>query len=51
LGQIYSALAFYWDHQEDLNAAIIARRQELEQVKSQTRPSRLVAGLRQDGRI
>ena len=51
LGQIYSALAYYWDHQEELDAAIAARRQEIEQVKRQTRPSRLVERLRQDGRI
>ena len=51
LGQIYSALAYYWDHQEELDAAITARHQELEQLKRQTRPSRLVERLRQDGRL
>ncbi len=51
LGQIYSALAYYWDHQQELDAAIAARRQELEHLKHQTRPSRLVEQLRQDGRI
>jgi uncharacterized protein (DUF433 family) len=51
LGQIYSALAYYWDHQEALDAVIAARRQELAQVKRQTRPSRLVERLRHDGRI
>ncbi len=51
LGQIYSALAYYWDHQVELDAAIVARRQELEQVQRHTRPSRLVERLRQDGRI
>ena len=51
LGQIYSALAYYWDHQQELDAAIAARWQELEYVKHQTRPSRLVEQLRQDGRI
>ncbi len=51
LGQIYSALAFYWDHQEELDRAIAARRQELEQLKRQTRPSRLAERLRHDGRI
>ena len=51
LGQIYSALAYYWDHQEELDAAIATRRQALEQLKRQTRPSRLVERLRQDGRI
>ncbi len=51
LGQIYSALAYYWDHQQELDAAIAARRQELEHLKHQTRPSRLVEQLRQDRRI
>ena len=51
LGQIHSALAYYWDHQVELDAAIAARRHEVEQLKDQTRPSRLVERLRQDGRI
>ena len=51
LGQIYSALAYYWDHQVELDAAMVARRQELEQVQRHTRPSRLVERLRDDGRI
>ena len=51
LGQIYSALAYYWDHQEELDAAMAARRQELAHLKRQLRPSRLVEQLRQDGRI
>ncbi len=48
LGQIYSALAYYWDHQAELDAAIAARYQEVEQLKRATRPSRLVEQLRQD---
>ncbi len=51
LGQIYSALAYYWDHQEELDAVSTARRQEIEQLKCTTRPSRLIERLRQDGRI
>ena len=50
-GQIYSALAYYCDHREELDAAIIADQQELEQLKGQTRPSRLVERLRRDGKI
>ncbi len=49
--QISSALAYYWDHQEQLDAAIAVRRQEIDQLKRQTRPSRLVARLRQNGRL
>ncbi len=51
LGQIYSALAYYWDHQAELDAAIADRRQELAHLQRQTQPSRLVERLRQDGRI
>ena len=51
LGQIYSALAYYWDHQAELDAAITARHQEVEHLKRKTRPSRLVERLRQEGRI
>ena len=51
LGQIYSALAYYWDHQQELDAAIAARREELEQLKRQTRPSRFIERLRHDGQI
>lgn len=51
LGQIYSALAYYSDHQDEMEAQIADRRQELEQLKRLTLPSRLVERLRQDGRI
>ena len=50
LGQIYSALAYYWDHQEELDAAIATRRWELEQIKRLTLPSRLAERIRQEGR-
>ena len=49
--QIASALAYYWDHQEQLDAAIAVRRQEIDQLERQTRSSRLVARLRQNGRL
>ncbi|HSH80793.1 MAG TPA: hypothetical protein VLA19_19870 [Herpetosiphonaceae bacterium] len=49
--QISSALAYLWDHQEQLNAAIAVRRQEIDQLKRQTWPSRLLARLRQHGGI
>jgi hypothetical protein len=46
LGQIYSALAYYWDHQEELDRAISARHKELELLKQQTKPSRVAERLR-----
>lgn len=33
LGQIYSALAFYWDHVEELNQDIKRRLQNVEQIR------------------
>ena len=51
LGQIYSALAYYWDHQEQLDAAIADRRQQVAHVQRQTLPSRLVERLRHNGQI
>lgn len=51
LGQIYSALAYYADHQLELDTAIATRRQAVVVLQGQTAPSRLVARLREDGRI
>lgn len=47
LGQIYSALAYYWDHQDELDAAIVSRQNMVEHMKEQARPSRLIERLRQ----
>ncbi|MBL7184098.1 MAG: DUF433 domain-containing protein [Anaerolineae bacterium] len=46
LGQIYSALAYYWDHQEELNRDIEWRLQFVDQVRRAMEPSPLVARLR-----
>jgi uncharacterized protein (DUF433 family) len=35
LGQIYSALAYYYDHQEELDQDIARRMQEAEQIRKQ----------------
>ena len=49
LGQIHSALAYYWDHKEALDADI-ARRQELVAELRRTTPvSPLVARLKSQG--
>lgn len=51
LGQIYSALAYYWDHQQELDTAIADRRQAVAHLQRHTQPSRLVERLRQNGQI
>ena len=37
LGQIYSALAYYWDHQEDLDKDIERRREFVDQLRNTAR--------------
>lgn len=49
LGQIHSALAYYWDHKEALDADIEQRWQFAEQSRREAGPSRLVAKLRAEG--
>jgi uncharacterized protein (DUF433 family) len=51
LGQIYSALAYYWDHQEELDQDIERRLQFVDQVQRAMEPSPLVARLRAKGLI
>ncbi|MBC8264374.1 MAG: DUF433 domain-containing protein [Anaerolineales bacterium] len=46
LGQIYSALAYYWDHQEELDRDIERRLQFVDQVRRTMGSSPLVARLR-----
>ncbi len=49
LGQIYSALAYYWDHQEELDRDIERRLQFVEQVQQTMPPSPLKARLKAKG--
>jgi uncharacterized protein (DUF433 family) len=49
LGQIYSALAYYWDHKTELDADIEQRWQWAEQARQQAGPSPLAAKLRAQG--
>ncbi|MCX6029621.1 MAG: DUF433 domain-containing protein [Chloroflexi bacterium] len=46
LGQIHAALAYYWDHKEELDADIERRTREAEQARREAGPSPLVAKLR-----
>lgn len=49
LGQIYSALAFYWDHRVELDRDIEQRLEKVTQIRRSLRPSPLVARLQAKG--
>ena len=51
LGQIYSALAYYWDHREELDQDIEQRLEFVDQVRRAMGLSPLVARLRAKGLI
>ncbi len=51
LGQIHSALAYYWDHQEELDRDIERRLHVIEQVEKAQKPSNLKARLKAKGLI
>lgn len=51
LGQIHSALAYYWDHASELEQDIERRLQFIEQVRQTSRPSPLIAKLKPKGLI
>jgi uncharacterized protein (DUF433 family) len=51
LGQIHSALAYYWDHQEELDRDIDRRLEFVDQIQRTTEPSPLVARLKAKGLI
>jgi uncharacterized protein (DUF433 family) len=46
LGQIHSALAYYWDHQDELDQDIARRRSRIEELRRTTPTSSLVAHLK-----
>ena len=45
MGQIYSALAYYWDHKVDFDQDIERRLQYMNQVRQTTKPPPLAEGL------
>jgi len=49
LGQIYSALAYYWDHREELDQDIERRLQAVDHIQQGMEPSPLVARLKAQG--
>jgi uncharacterized protein (DUF433 family) len=50
LGQIHSALAYYWDHREELDRDIRRRLERVDRLRSENQPSELVERLRARGR-
>ncbi len=51
MGQVLSALAYYYDHQEELDADIKRRREFAEELRRTQRPGRLEARLKAKGLI
>ncbi len=51
LGQIYSALAYYWDHRDELDADIEQRLRRVERLQQESPPSPFVERLRREGHV
>ena len=51
MGQLYSALAYYWDHQETLDDDIERRMQMVDELRRSTPPTALEKRLRAKGLI
>src|SRR5687768_6832589 len=49
LGQIHSALAYYWDHKDELDQDIERRLERVDQIRRDVGPSRLARRLRAEG--
>ena len=49
LGQIYSALAYYWDHAEDLHKDVDRRLYQIDRMRKTPGPSPLTARLKAKG--
>ena len=45
LGQIYSALAYYWDHREELESDIEKRIEKVDQIQKETQPPPIIKRL------
>lgn len=51
LGQIYSALAYYWDHKEELDQDIERRLQRVDKIQQELKPLSLRTRLQAKGMI
>lgn len=51
LGKVYSALAYYWDHKDNLDADMERRYQEVTALRRQSSPTRIEQKLREQGHL
>jgi len=51
LGQIYSALAYYWDHKDELDRDIERRLRAVDEIQKTLEPTALAARLKAKGSI
>ena len=51
LGQIYSALAYYWDHQKELDADIEKRLGTVDKIQQKIHPPKFIKRLKSEGLI
>ena len=51
LGQVHSALAYYWDHREVLDADLQRRAAQVEEIRQEVGEHPLIAKLRAQGQI
>jgi len=51
LGEIYAALAYYWDHKADIDADRLRRERYVEEQRRETGSSELATGLRARGNL
>ena len=51
LGQIYSALAYYWDHVEKFNKDIERRLKKAEHIRQKNKPSPLIEKLKSKDKL
>jgi len=49
MGQIYSALAYYWDHREQIDADLARRLEKVDRLRQASGPSPLVTRLKAEG--
>ena len=49
LGQIHSALAYYWDHQKEVDADVRRRFEKADELRRSAAPSPVIAKLRSKG--
>jgi hypothetical protein len=51
MGQVHSALAYYWDHREEVEADLARRQEYAERLRAEAGESPVVAKLRARGLI